>query len=719
MYEEREPHGGQPQLLIIFCPSSSLQSTRIQLRKRQDTSLTMNNSISLRIAGAYFATVLLILVSSFFPAHRLWGVNQYAYFDSWVLLCFVITSIVIFIIVIRLIPVIDERQEPAGSRVSFVLIAAGLTIVFAFCFYLFRAKTHFLGDGYLLLSQLESQSKIIRPWNRGVYLILNSVYSFLGANGRGDSLLSLQLISWMSGLCFLGTALITSVRLFETISHRLIFTLGLMTAGYALLFFGYVENYPLLVLAVGTFCLLGLLSSQSQCSPAWLLIPLLAGMWFHPYAVAFVPAVMYLFLRRTSLMQRMGKLPPRWLWGLTIISVILCVLSAYLLSLGSRFLQFALLPLIENRFTVDGYSLISTAHILDVANLLILLVPPLPIMILLGCMHSHRAHFSDHGSVFLLIGSLGALLILLLFDPKLGMPRDWDMFAFAGVPLATLLYWSLLHDPPPDRFSAKVAVSCVVVSLMVLVPRVITQSSPELGVSLADSYHLLDVKKNRVGRTLVVTYFDELGNKAEVERRKEINEKLAPYEEMHKQATDLMNSGSMQEALEMYRRVVEIDPSYSASWSNMGSCFRALGQLDSALSYLEIADGINPYNSMVYNNLGAIYDARGDASKSEQYWRDAIVLDSTNLVACRNLLTVFSRQRNQDEYSKLARHAAYLTGTTLGDIKKYADFLLFTGSIPAAARQYRRALQLGLDSSIVLELQRKFPALKVIPEAVP
>ena len=46
----------------------------------------------------------------------------------------------------------------------------------------------------------------------------------------------------------------------------------------------------------------------------------------------------------------------------------------------------------------------------------------------------------------MLVCCLGAVFVL---DPKLGMPRDWDLFSFAGVPFVVLCYCLLFMTKRP------------------------------------------------------------------------------------------------------------------------------------------------------------------------------------------------------------------------------------------------------------------------------
>ena len=81
-----------------------------------------------------------------------------------------------------------------------------------------------------------------------------------------------------------------------------------------------------------------------------------------------------------------------------------------------------------------SYSLFSLSHLLDLINHQLLVSPVGLLMLLTSVLaFSGRTGRRDRAARFLLILSLCTLAYAFLADPKLGYPRDWDLFAFSAL----------------------------------------------------------------------------------------------------------------------------------------------------------------------------------------------------------------------------------------------------------------------------------------------
>ncbi|MCK4461803.1 MAG: hypothetical protein KAW46_08350, partial [candidate division Zixibacteria bacterium] len=131
-----------------------------------------------------------------------------------------------------------------------------MTAASAVLFYFLRARTHFLGDGYTLLSSLATdQATAMKIREYGESLLHIWLENLIGGDGQAAALLSYQIISIAAGLLFVIVTALFASKLFERTADRVLFLLGVCTGGYMLLFFGYVENYSLFVLSVLVYTL--------------------------------------------------------------------------------------------------------------------------------------------------------------------------------------------------------------------------------------------------------------------------------------------------------------------------------------------------------------------------------------------------------------------------------------------------------------------------------
>ena len=657
---------------------------------------------------AYAVTILLLIVFTLRPAGRIWSFNWYN-FLPWYALAAVVTvaTLALWWWTRRLRSNQSTTSAHANKRYwQWAGTIIGLSLI---VWVALSARTHFLGDGSQLLARLQAGSAPIRPWNVGAYFLVDTLYALLGGKGEPAAEWTFRLIAYLSGVLFLIVIAWTAAKLFQSLRQRLLFLAGLATGGYALLFFGYVENYPPFVCLAGAIVCCGLLVTEGRLSRWWILLPTALAALFHPYTVAFVPAVAYLLLRKSPVgrtWECLSSSMRRVVAAAFILTVLAALFWAYRASL---FLQLSLVPWWHNRFTVEGYTLFSGKHLLDFANLLVVLLPALAIAVWAVWSTRLSGLLRRPAYVFLLLATGVSLAIAFLFDPKLGMPRDWDIFAFAGTPLAALLFYRLLDTqlPLPGREAA--AAAAVVLGAVFLLPRATIQVIPDASIALFDSYSQLDTIKTHSGRYVLLQYLRSHGRNDEADRREAINAQLAPYEKWDLDGFALLRHDQIDEAEALFRKVIATVPTYSYSWSNLGMCFIKKNQWDSALVYLKIADGLNPFNSNTYNALGFAYLNLGREDKAEDYFKRAIYHDPHNFTARGNLVRLYTQQRRRKDLVNLLLDVVNLDSLPYQTLLQTASQLLEIDAPLAASQLCRHALAEDPHSPLVDDLKKKYP----------
>ena len=100
----------------------------------------------------YYLMLLVMLIASFYPAFRVWGFNHWAYYPSYVaIVLFCVGAVLPFAISRFRFGEDSGDSEDAKRKSKYLAVSAILIFFYAAMFYLLRAETHFLGDGYLLL----------------------------------------------------------------------------------------------------------------------------------------------------------------------------------------------------------------------------------------------------------------------------------------------------------------------------------------------------------------------------------------------------------------------------------------------------------------------------------------------------------------------------------------------------------------------------------------
>ncbi|MBU8933826.1 MAG: tetratricopeptide repeat protein [candidate division Zixibacteria bacterium] len=660
----------------------------------------------------YYAVLAGLTTAAFVIGRYWWGLSVFAYVDG--IVRFVILALAAVIPIGLALKYKKESQLESGiSRSSTkVILGTAITVLAAGgLFWLFRAQAFYLGDGYTLLSTLASDNPFIKYREIGESMAHLWLKQTLGS-GEQAALLSFQIISIATGVISIVALIIASVRLFETTRQRLLFVLGVSTGGHMLLFFGYVENYSLLVSATLIYGLVGLLGATGKISRWWAVVPLLVAILMHVLAVVLVPSGLYLLLGPTIIghtLSRMTRLSK------TALAIIVFAVSAtvflYLYN-TTLFFQLAFVPLMANRFTIDGYTLFSLIHLSDVGNLVFVLAPAL-VVILPALWVRRKVEASSKRAVwFLLLMVLGGLGAAFMFDPKLGMPRDWDLFSFAGVPIALLLFYMALAVRTKRPYMVAIASLAVVLNLLVLVPRVITQTNRPQAVEQFRQYIYWDHQRNQNALGLLVEYHQDTGDSDRAVEESQQWHNAFPAWGINHHGLQLANVGQYDAAIMEYRRVIQLNPVFPVAYGNIGAALLELKKYDSALAYLEIARGMNPYNPRVAYNYGSALFFLQNYDVAEAAWLEALTIDSTIRGAWLGLAQLSKTQGRRNKYFEYLSQAVSYGDAPVAPLKELGLFYLQQGDYHRASELFDEALKKGLNVNFMDSLRLRFPQLR-------
>jgi tetratricopeptide (TPR) repeat protein len=449
-------------------------------------------------------TALLIAAATFLPGRRLWGINHLAFYPLAVRIA------ALALITLSFVPWVARslrkallvtagflsRRKKQSWLVGLIfgLIATGV-------FLQFRSSTLLLGDGHLIAAGFDhalagdeavvtsSVERIMTEENiaKGTSLLY---YGVVKAAGAAFEMRAQSAISILN--CILGGLLVlllvqAAFRISGSEEFKIWLVFLLLFSGAIELFFGYVETYTPAVFFALLYMAGGFAFIRTG-RKAWLgsaLICLALSAFMHVQGILLAPSAI-LFLYRL----RPGEERTRVMKFITGAVVALLVAGTALLA--------ALTPLGGHSLSLTGadaaYGMLSPAHLADMANELLLLLPALPLFAVMGgaLLLLARRHGARHPDVaereecgegaerkaarppaagepyFALLLLVPYLLFLLVFDPRLGMARDWDLFAFGltgllAAALVTLKRFTALTGaaPGPDVMVPALIISAV------------------------------------------------------------------------------------------------------------------------------------------------------------------------------------------------------------------------------------------------------------------
>ena len=661
----------------------------------------------------YFLVLALYYAGAMWPHLRVWGFNWWAYFNDicqyGLLAVGVILGGVIFVFARQLSPDDRIREQSTRYTVLFALSVVGLLTAFV----VFRSTTHFLGDGYQLLSRLANQEHAVKSWDRGASLIQSAIYSLCSGTPRVRALMTFQIWSIVSGAGFLASAILLSRSLFENNRDRFLLFLGLALGGYSLMFFGYVENYATLIMAILIYTLLGLKVAQGKSSILWLIPPLLLAVFVHLFGLLLVPSFVYLALRRTTFGRRLARLSTKSKLLIAFIILLVAAIVYYQLYSRSYFFKFMLLPPVRDRFTVEDDMLFSLKHVIDVGNLLLLMLPGVVIyLLMLVFTPSLRVILREPPYRFIMISLVCSFLAVYVINPGIGMPRNWDLFSVIGVPLVALCYYSAIKLASKGSTSYMAIWLMIVLSFLSLAPRAAINASDDLAIAHFKCYLELDRVRNRNARNLLIDYYEARGDKILADQESARMSAILPEVAFCWQAKAYIDSGQFARAMKPASQAVALNPLYWDAYANLGVCCRRLGMLDSALTVLEIADGLNPYNARITYELGAVAMLRHKNDKAEKLFLQSLELDSTLSDPMFGLASIYIRTNRVPEsfeYLSMQYRHGFQDSTYF---RRAGDTYVHRGFFNFASTAYSFALDRGLDSAYVTAIKQRFPQMR-------
>jgi hypothetical protein len=523
-------------------------------KHRSETLLGFEERFSLlgvlRVSGYLF--LLLSVIGLINPEWRLWGFHHLAFLP-------LPTSLV-------LLAVGGTLLSPHGSVVIeklyvwlklFAHRPAWLWAIFAFAvFFGLRVSVPLLGDAQLWIreltwiGELSTQSKDI-PVDRtlkrkeplslaaheGVFDLMRrmkpmqpDITAGSDARKQRESRLnyfrdtaqaSYAYMSMIAGALLI-LLLIGFIRRRVPREGRVLFMLMMLSGGGILLFFGYIENYTWTSLLVVACMLAGIEESLPPRRLPWKTVLLFViAVGFHYSAIILLPGVLLLLInlhfQQRDIERNKPDAPLVRMRILTIVFVVLG-LAGYVWVEGWRG-WISVIPLLP-QWSNDGYSFVSVAHWLDLFNLFCLTA-----IAAIAARFSLRPAQSASHAENTLNGFLGltagcGVVFVIVFNPNLGMGRDWDVYVPALWPLITAAAWGVAQLKSVNRIALISALSGIL--LLSALPSVLVNHLQQPSIDRFKTLLAIDESRSAYGWENLALHYQKQGdiaNRVEAWRR--------------------------------------------------------------------------------------------------------------------------------------------------------------------------------------------------------
>lgn len=555
------------------------------------------------------------------PHGRSWGINHLHFLPDefiWIFLAAGLCSIALFFEPMR--STASRLFHEAGyimddGRHKWWLVISLLSLLF---FWLLRMPTNLLGDGYTVINNIGGNPPVIFKWSEvGAIKVVHFVSGLLPFEGTELGVYAYAIVSVLSGgvavFFFLGIAYESA----EDRQHRLLIFCLLIFSGWMLLFFGYAENYPILWPFVTAYIYFSLRHIKLKNN---LLIPtllLLVALVLHLQILFFLISYLSLIIARGWGQRMYGQF--RMIFKAIIVIMGLALLVLFVFKYQSA-LEFRIhfLPLVTGRPATPDYALISLTHILDILNEMILLIPLWPLLIFLGWRRLCKSG-RDPINRFLLYFSLGGGILLFILDPRLGMGRDWDLFALAGLaPMIMLVRNTHKLNLPSPSYAG---ISCL--ALVLMFPFFAVNLSYQPSIEYMKSMLRLDQSRSKSGMIVLRNYYQDIGFQSVADSLNRKTMEYFPEISLSKRVNSLAENGRLKEAQAIANSIYRADPYSIEAYNTLGMVLFYKGDFGGALEYFEQSIRLRPNDHMALSNLALAYQGIGKLDEMMNCFRRA------------------------------------------------------------------------------------------------
>lgn len=681
------------------------------IRTYRARTLRVFNRLSILIA--VLLTAVILIMASFFPTSRVWGATEWAYLAVWVRVFLVLVlGIAAGLLLWSDKPGSHAKDAPdaLGHDWSSWFTVLGVASIAGVVFYIFHTQIHLLGDGYLLLKSLASETPLLRSRSYGEMFVHRWIKDALPFDGESAALASFRIVSIGAGILHTAIVGLLAPIIVGNRKQGWLFAVGMMTGGYALLHFGYVENYSLFGLAVAVYVYLGILISMRRISVWWIVPAFAATLFFHALGITLVLATFYMLMVHTIAMSRLNRMGRVWKVATILLVTLAWVGVAYSLLNRHMFLRIAFVPFSNDWWLLEGYSMFSLSHIADFANLLFLLAPSVLVLAAALVPGGLRRAPGDPRIRFLGVTTASVFAAAFALEAKIGMPRDWDLFSFIGYPLMALSLIMVLTSANRQHAN-RVTLIAVIIAVLCLGPRVITASTPAQGIQQFRDYADIDLRKNRTGWYALNKYYGEHSDQVAFESVFDLRRLRFPEEEITQLGNGAFARQQVDSAIHLVRTVIDLNPTYSAAWANLGYFYNFQGRYDSAASALETGNALNPDNPTVLAHLGLVYINLERDDDAKHAFLKAIGHDRDYFEPIIALARLCQKRGDHEDYVSWLERAVYLEKADEGLAIELGDELLRKDDFRSAATAFLHALEKGADRFEISQRLEAHPQL--------
>jgi protein O-mannosyl-transferase len=158
-----------------------------------------------------------------------------------------------------------------------------------------------------------------------------------------------------------------------------------------------------------------------------------------------------------------------------------------------------------------------------------------------------------------------------------------------------------------------------------------------------------------------------------------------------------LDEGRLNEAITNFQRAIEIKPDFAEAHNNLGILLASQGEIAEAIEHYQIAIKINPDFAETYNNLGILFASQGRFDEAIKHYQKALELDPNYVDAHNNFGILLTRQGRFAEAMEQFQTGLELRGNSAEAHNDLGLLLVSLDQVNEAIKYYQKALELKPD----------------------
>ncbi|MDA0239730.1 MAG: tetratricopeptide repeat-containing glycosyltransferase family protein [Proteobacteria bacterium] len=163
------------------------------------------------------------------------------------------------------------------------------------------------------------------------------------------------------------------------------------------------------------------------------------------------------------------------------------------------------------------------------------------------------------------------------------------------------------------------------------------------------------------------------------------------------EALSLHKNGQLDDAIPIYRQLIDRDPSDADAWYLLSTAAYQKGELSLARELMETALNLRSDAADYHNNMGLIARAEGDAAAAEKAFSDALALYPNHANALLNMTSLLRQSGNATVAVEFGERAAAAAPQDIEAQTNYGNALKDAGRLSDAIGVFRHILELSPD----------------------